>query len=72
METPVETDSEKRIQKRAAKPYDNALVYLQTVDCDKYITEYKDFYKVMTNEPYETYNNLRERLNKEGCYCFFS
>jgi hypothetical protein len=71
METLVETDSEKRIQKRAAKPYDNALVYLQSVDCDKYITEYKDFYKVMTNEPYKTYSNLRERLNKEGATASF-
>ena len=31
----IETDSEKRIKKRASKPYDNALNYLKIVHCEK-------------------------------------
>lgn len=71
MEPIIESDSEKRIQKRAAKPYDNALVYLQTVNCDKHIDEYKLFYKKMTSEPFSTYSELRERLSKHGATTSF-
>ena len=67
----LETDSEKRIKKRAAKPYDNAINYLKEVNCDKYIDEYKKFYKKMTLNPYNTYIELRERLDKNNSTASF-
>ena len=42
------------------------LFIYKRVYCNKYITEYKDFYKVMTNEPYDTYINLRERIKRRS------
>ncbi len=66
-----ELDRIKRIARRVEVPYDNAVVYLQNVDCDKYINEYKQFYKKMVSNPYDTYIELRERLNKHGSTASF-
>jgi hypothetical protein len=71
IDSDLETDSEKRIKKRAAKPYDNAVNYLKEVNCEKYIDEYKIFYKKMTSNPYDTYIELRERLDNYGSIASF-